>query len=154
MVRTLFVAALLLAPLALVSADDRKDKERKDSKDDSSKKLVGTWKVTACEKDGKAEASSDVKGRTVKITGDTITCYDKNDKVHMACTYKLDTSSKPWKIELKCTEGEHKGKTLKGIAKLDGDTLKVCHGKPDGDAPSSFDTKKDQCCLTLERAKR
>jgi len=143
--RTLLVSAALSLALVVPLA-------WADSKEDASK-LIGTWKVTAAEKNGKSEASSEVKGKTVKITKDTITCMDKNDKTDMACTYTLDTSKTPWTIELKCTEGEHKGKTMKGIVKLDGDTLKVCHAKPDNDAPSDFKTKEGQCCITLERTK-
>jgi len=142
--RTLLVSAALAMVLAVpVKADENKD----------AAKLIGTWKVTAAEKDGKAAASTDVKGQMVKITSDTITCT-KGGKTEMACTYALDTSSKPWTITLKCTEGEHKGKTLKGIVKLEGDTLKVCHASPDKDAPSGFKTKEGQCSFTLERVKR
>jgi len=141
--RTLLVSAALAFVLAApIGADDK-----------GAKNLIGTWKVTACEKDGKAETSTEVKGKEVKITADTITCT-KDGKTDMACTYTLDTSSKPWKIEMKCTKGQHKDKTLKGIARLEGDTLTVCHAKPDKDAPTKFEGKDGQCCITLERAKR
>jgi len=135
----------VLAPLAVVWADDKKA--------DDSSKMIGTWTVKSGEKDGKLQTSSDLKGKTVKVTRDTITCY-KNDKTDMACTYKVDTASKPWKIEMKGTEGEHKGKTMKGIVKLEGDTMTICFAKPDKDAPKDFATNVGECCFTLERAKR
>jgi len=137
-------AALSLALVVTVGA-------RPDDK--AAEKLVGTWKVTSAEKDGKAETSADVKGKEVRITKDTITC-SKDGKTDMACTYTVDTSSKPWRITMKCTEGEHKGRKLEGIARLEGDTLTLCHARPDGDAPRDFKTKTGQCCITLERAKR
>jgi len=142
----LLVAALLLAPLAVVWADDKK------ASDDPSK-MLGTWKVKSGEKDGKLQTSTDLKGKEVKITRDTITCT-KDGKTDMACTYKIETKSTPWKIELKGTEGEHKGKTMKGIVQLNGDTLKICFAKPDKDAPKDFATNVGECCFTLERAGR
>ena len=113
-------------------------------------KLEGTWTVTSSEKDGKRATATEVKGKTVKITADTITCYD-GEKADMVCRYTVDKSSKPWKIEMTCTEGEFKGKKMQGIAQLDGDTLKICHAKPDKDAPSDFKTADGQCCFVLER---
>jgi len=142
--RTLLVSAALALVLTVpVGADDSKD----------AAKLIGTWKVTGGEKDGKLQASSDLKGKEVKITKDTITCT-KDGKTEMACTYTLDTSSKPWKIEMKGTEGDHKGKTMKGIVKLEGDKLQVCHAKPDKAAPKDFATNVGEICFTMERAKR
>jgi len=145
MVRVMFAAALLALP-GLVRADDDK------SKADTSK-LVGTWNVTACEKDGKALTSEDCKDKQVKITSDTITCYDKNGKVEMACKYTVDSTKNPWRVTMTCTEGEYKGKKCAAIMQLDGDTLRCCHSKPDKDAPTEFKTKADQCCVTLRRAK-
>jgi uncharacterized protein (TIGR03067 family) len=111
--------------------------------------------VTACSKDGKTQAKADFKDKTVKITKDTLTCYDSAKKAEMECTYDVDTSGKTWTITMKSTKGEHKGKTLKGIANLDGDTLKVCFAKPGEDAPTTFATTKDgQCSLTLTRAEK
>jgi uncharacterized protein (TIGR03067 family) len=144
---TLVLGALALVLTVAVGAENLKD-----GKDGS--QIVGTWKVTAVEKDGKAEASTDVKVKEVKITRDTIACMDRASKKEMECTYTLDTSSKPWRITMKCTEGEHKGKTMKGIVRLEGDTLKVCHAKPDKDAPTSFRTSADQRCMTLTRERK
>ena len=51
--------------------------------------------------------------KQVKITRDTITCMDKDRKTDMACKYEIDSTRTPWMITMTCTEGEHKGKTLK-----------------------------------------
>lgn len=138
MVRTILAVAVVMAGVAWAAEDKEK--------------LVGTWKVTASEKDGKRATATDLKEKTVKITADTITCND-GAKTEMACRYTVDTSSKPWKVEMTCTEGEFKDKKLQGIATLDGDTLKICFSKPDKDAPTEFKTSDGQCCHTLERAK-
>jgi len=141
-----FLVALVLA-LALAGVAARAE-DRKDSKDN---KLTGKWTVTDVNKSGKRE--EDVKGKTVTITGDTIKCCDKDSKCEMEARYTLDTSSKPYRITMKCTEGEHKGKTLEGIVDMDGDTARICFSKPDEKAPTSTrETKQGQCCITLRRA--
>lgn len=140
---TMLVAAAWLMVGAPGWADDN----------DKAKKLIGTWNVTGMERDGKKQANADFKDKTVKITKDTITCYDKDNKVESAYTYTLDTSGRTWTITMTGTEGDHKDKKVKGIVSLDGDTLKVCHSKPDADAPTKFETADGQCCYTLTRAK-
>jgi uncharacterized protein (TIGR03067 family) len=141
MARAMMVAALLVLVAPAARTEEGKD----------ASKLVGTWTVTSAEKDGKAETATTTKGRQVRITRDTITCYDRDGKAEMVCSYTVETAKAPWRIEMTCKEGEHKGKTLKGIVKLEDDTLKVCHAKPDQDAPTSFKTTDGQCCFTAER---
>jgi uncharacterized protein (TIGR03067 family) len=144
MVRTILATAFLALVALVVPAAWAED-----SKDAS--KLIGTWTVKSAEKDGKTETAATTKGKQVKITRDTITCYDAEGKVEMSAEYTVDTSRTPWQIQMTCKEGEHKGKKLKGIVKLEDDTLKVCHAKPDGDIPTSFKTKDGQCSCTLEK---
>jgi len=136
----LVVAVAAAATATAVRADDK----------DKSNKLVGKWTVTDVNKDSKKQ---DAKGKTVTITSDTITCYDKDRKTEMACKYTMDTSSKPNTITMTCTEGEHKGKKLMGIVDVEGDTAHICFSKPDEKAPTSTkETKEGQCCFTLKRA--
>lgn len=137
-----FVAGILVVVGLQVHAEDKKD----------GAKLLGTWTVSAEEKNGKQQTAEGIQGKQVKITRDTITCMDKDGKTDMAATYTLDTSVTPWTITLVTTEGENKGKTCKGIAELQDDTLRVCHAQPDKDAPADFKTKENQCCMTLKRA--
>jgi uncharacterized protein (TIGR03067 family) len=137
------------AVLMLVTPVKTNEAQAKDTS-----KLVGTWNVTSAEKDGKTQTATDVKGRQVKITRDTITCYDRDNKVEMACNFTIDTSKTPWRVEMKCTQGEHKDKKLQGIVQLDRDTLKLAFSKPDKDAPTNFTARQDQCSYTLERARR
>lgn len=145
MIRTTLAAACALAILAApMRARDDDDAKAK------AKKMQGTWTVTAAEKDGKKLDNADIKGKTIKVTEDKITCM-KDGKTEEAYTYTLDTSGRQWTITLNGTEGEHKDKKLKGIVSLDGDTMKVCFSKPDQDAPTSFQTKDGQCCYTLTR---
>lgn len=145
--RHLWIVAPFVA-LVVIGVQGRADD--KDAK--GAEKLVGTWTVTGEESGGVKAAADKIKGKEVKITRDKITCNDGTGKCEMECTYEVDTSATPWKLTLTCTEGEHKGKKLKGIAEVEGDTLKVCYAKPDTDAPTGFTTKEGQCCVTLTRA--
>src|SRR5207302_7334040 len=103
--KMMLVAGVLVAVVWQVPAEDKKD----------AAKVVGTWSVTAEEKDGKQQTADGIKDKQVKITRDTITCMDKDRKTDMACKYEIDSTRTPWMITMTCTEGEHKGKTLKGI---------------------------------------
>lgn len=147
------MARLMLVAVGLLAVGSVGVTAREEAKAGDTSKMVGTWTVTACEKEGKKETAADIKDKKVKITRDTITCTDGSGKTEMACTYTVDDSAKPWAITMKCTEGEFKDKTIKGVVKLDGDTLRICHAKPDATTPTSFETKEGQCCVTLERAK-
>lgn len=139
--KIMLVAGVLVVVALQVPADDKKD----------ASKVVGTWTVTAEEKDGKQTTAEGIKDKQVKITRDTITCMDKDRNREMAAKYEIDTSRTPWVITLTPTEGEHKGKTLKGIVEVQDDTMRVCYAHPEQDAPKDFKTKENQCCFTLKR---
>lgn len=136
----LVVGALLVVALQ-IQADDKADAQ----------KLVGTWTVSQEGKDGKQETAEGVKGKQVRITRDMITCTDRAQKTDMAASYTVDTSTKPWTITLTPTEGEHKGKTLKGIVKLEGETVEICFAEPDQPAPTEFKAGEKQRCFTLKK---
>src|SRR5262245_18037213 len=138
---SMLVAGMLVAIALPIHADDKKD----------TSKLIGTWTVTAEEKDGKQETAQGIQGKQVKFTRDVVTYSDKDRKTEMSATYEIDTSKTPWTISMTCTEGEHKGKTIKGIVELQDDTLKVCFAQPGAEAPVSFKSKDQQCCHTLKK---
>lgn len=137
------VGGILFLVALQIQADDKADAQ----------KLVGKWTVEAAGKNGKLETAEGVKGKQVIITGDSITCTDRNQKTDMAASYTLDTSTKPWTIKLTATEGEHKGKTMNGIARLEnGDTLEICFSEPDKPAPTEFKAGENQVCMTLKKS--
>ncbi len=137
------VGGILFVLALQVQADDKADAQ----------KLIGKWTVQSESKNGKEETAENLKGKQVVITRNMITCSGVNQQKEMAASYELDTANKPWTITLTPTEGEHKGKTMKGIARLEGDdTLQVCFAEPDQAAPTDFKANEHHTCLTLKKS--
>jgi len=137
-------ALLGVAAVALMIAAD-------DKKDDVKDKLKGTWTVVSMEVGGKKAPDEVVKGQTLTFEADKVTHKEK-DKAEPA-TYKLDASKKPAELDVMPTEGPEKGKTMKMIFQLDGDTLKLAVKMNPEERPKSFDDK-DAMVMTLKRDKK
>jgi uncharacterized protein (TIGR03067 family) len=58
-------------------------------------------------------------------------------------TYKADPTDYPKTIDLTPDRGPAKGKVLKGIYELDGNTLKVCYVSPATEAPEKAERPKE-----------
>src|SRR5262249_313622 len=106
--------------------------------EDSKTELEGKWVVIRLERQGKELKAQ--KDMTAAITGNKFS-VTSGDKVVVAGTFKLDTSKKPWADDMTYTEGPDKGKTFKGISKLEGDVVTFCRPtSPDGERPTEFKT--------------
>jgi uncharacterized protein (TIGR03067 family) len=127
----------------LVAADDKKD----DVKD----KLKGTWTVVAMEEGGKKAPEEQFKGMTLTFEGDKVTFKHGNDT--KMGTFKVDAGEKPGHLDITPSDGPEKGKTMKMIFMLDGDTLTIGGAKKDeGPRPKSFDDAHGK--ITLKREKK
>ena len=136
---------LALAVGLLLAADEpKKDKTDRD-------KLQGTWQPVSVEQGGKAKED---KEHRLLFDGDTFT-IKKGDQVFAKGTFKVDPDKKPKAIDFMITEGDEKGKTARGIYKLEGDKLTWCSAQPgQNDRPKEFATKDTQNLLVvLQRAK-
>jgi len=143
--------ALLLVALGLnVRAADNKA-EKPDAKDAS--KLEGRYELVGGEESGKQTPAEHIKGSVVIITGNAIVGTDKDKKEFFSCTYKLDTSSKPWKITMTSKEPKQ-GDKAEGVVEVSGDTLKICYALPGGKTPTSFKTEEKQNCFVLKKVDR
>jgi uncharacterized protein (TIGR03067 family) len=127
----------------LVAADDKKD----DIKD----KLKGTWEVVSMEVGGKKAPDEAFKGQTLTFEADKVISKGK-DKPDPA-TYTIDATKKPAELDIVPTEGPQKGKTVKMIFQLDGDTLKIAGKMEPTERPKGFDDK-DVVVMTLKRQKK
>jgi uncharacterized protein (TIGR03067 family) len=100
------------------------------------KPLQGTWNT-----DGEGlDAKWTFEGEKVKATV---------NGTDYSCTAKVDTKAKPFTIDLVIDDGpeDAKGKTSKGIYKLDGDKLTICTSAPGKDRPKEFAQVEDESYL-------
>ncbi len=116
--------------------------------------LLGGYTIVSGEKFGLPEPAERIEGTTVRIADDAIIVMDKDMKEVYAQTYKVDTSSTPWKITLKSKITPYKqgsGETeAKGLIEKDGDTVKIIYALPGGDTPTGFKTKEKQLMFVLK----
>jgi uncharacterized protein (TIGR03067 family) len=116
-------------------------------------RLAGTWKVVAAERDGQAD----------EVSRDATTTFTKEGRLKVRFadnsegegTYKLDPTARTKAIDYTLDYGPNKGKVLRGIYSLEGDTLKICRSDPDRERPADFATRADsgRMLFVLKRVK-
>lgn len=140
-----------LLVLAHARADERTTAESR------AEDLVGTYTITAGEKNGKSLPREHFEGVKVRIATNAITTFDKDKKKVYAATYVLDTKRKPWRIKMTATitadEGG-KGTVAEGMIEKEGTTVKLIYALPKGSAPIGFKTGDKQQMFTLERSSK
>ncbi len=135
----------LTAALALAAAADKKDEDL----------LQGRWKVMSVENNGKKAEAKVIANMKLVVAGDKMTALDGND-VMDEYTFRLDPTAKPRAIDLTIQTGDEKGKTVRGIYRLEGDALTVCVAEPDKkDRPREFSAPEGSSFMLLvfQRAK-
>ncbi len=126
--RTLLALGLTISATGLTSADDKKDL------------TVGKWVIESVTRDGKAVDA--LKGAPREHADGTYTLRPANDTTALRATgtYTIDATKTPMTIDMKAKGGTSDGKTLLGIAKVDGDTLTVAYGEPGKERPTRFES--------------
>ncbi len=118
------------------------------------KKLRGSWAATKAERDGKAV--DDVVGNRLVFTGNRFQIQAKDGKALYAGTFRVNPGAKPAAIDFEHTEGVFKGKTWKGIYRLDANTLTICDNAPELNKgrPTAFEAKSKSgyVLITFKRA--
>jgi uncharacterized protein (TIGR03067 family) len=116
--------------------------------------LLGGYTIISGERYGEKEPKERIEGTTVRIADDAIIVMDKDKKEVYAQTYKIDSSSKPWKITLKSkiTPKNQSDEDIvaKGLIKKDGDTVTLIYALPGGEMPTEFKTKEKQLMFVLK----
>jgi uncharacterized protein (TIGR03067 family) len=104
------------------------------------KALVGKWKVEKAELGGKDAMAfaKDVKLELLAGGKYKLDLLGQKDEG----TFSVDPSKKPAEMDIKGTDGPNKGKTIKTIYKIDGDTVTICYALGGGDRPTKFETKE------------
>lgn len=127
------LCVVLLLPLLSLAAD----------KDDPNKKdldaMQGDWAGDKMTRGGFAMSDDDAGAlfRTVKGEGYTLSRFRK--KVGSGI-FKLDASKDPKEIDI-VADGPKKV-TIKGIYKIDKDTMTMCYGAPTEERPKAFESKE------------
>jgi uncharacterized protein (TIGR03067 family) len=103
-------------------------------------KLEGKWEAVSVTVDGKAQEPEELKDRFLVIKGDKAMFMYK-DKERGTSSMKIDPGKTPAQIDTTYEDGPAKGSTLKGIYKLEGDTLTICYGGLNKDRPTEFASK-------------
>ena len=113
----------------------------------------GAWIVVSAERDGKP--SAEVAGHRLTFSGDAFTIQLEGRTLYRG-TYSVESGRKPVQIDFRHAEGGIKGKTWKGIYRLEGETLRICDNAPNmaKPRPTQFSTKPGSgvICIVFKRA--
>jgi uncharacterized protein (TIGR03067 family) len=116
--------------------------------EDIAKKFQGVWILKSAESDGVADNSH--IGDKLKIGPDKLEPAGEETPY----TYKLGTADKLRTIDISADMGPLKEKTLRGIFKLEGDTLTICTpNEPEHERPKTFSSSDHRRILILTRQK-
>jgi uncharacterized protein (TIGR03067 family) len=102
--------------------------------------LTGTWRAVSITENGKEMSDDDLKKVVLVVNGKTYRFGV--GKTIVKGTHKLDPSKTPKTIDAVRSSGSDKGKTIKGIYELKGDSYKVCFAAPGKDRPKEFSAKE------------
>ncbi len=118
-------------------------------------KLAGTWIAIAAEDYGEKIPEDQIKGMQLVLSGSDFTS-SHGDTTVMSGTFTVDPAKKPKTIDLKSMSGRHKGKTLPGLYKLEGEMLTICFVEPDGKRPTELASTIDNAAflMTCKREKK
>jgi uncharacterized protein (TIGR03067 family) len=102
--------------------------------------IRGNWEVTSAEMDG-FRVSMDPGRFTLVIDRETIHSEREFDEADFmgGTEYRLEPSRSPKAINLIPNRGLYRHETLRGIYRVEGDTLTLCFAmKPTGERPKEF----------------
>lgn len=135
--------ALFIVACGVSLADDKKDP------------TAGKWVIESVTRDGKDAAALKGALRVHENGTYTITPAKDSKAPPSSGTYTVDASKTPNTIDMKAKGGNYDGKTLLGIAKVEGDTLTICFAEPGRERPTKFESAPGSglVLMTAKKAK-
>jgi uncharacterized protein (TIGR03067 family) len=133
--------------LALIGADKADEKKAGD--------LEGAWTIVTIALDGGDPKAPPEAGKITFLPAGKLTAQVGADKREL--TYTSDPTKKPKQLDMTALDGENKGKTVKAIYVIEGDTLTICMGNnADVPRPTELAAKKESQVgvYTLKREKK
>jgi uncharacterized protein (TIGR03067 family) len=123
---------LACVAIALYVSQTKQDKDK-----DPALELQGGWKMVLLFQNGEELPSEQASNDELLIADDEY--RTKLGATVEASTFKIDATKKPKAIDFTYTSGFSKGKTVKGIYKIDGDDLTICRGlSAESERPDEF----------------
>ncbi len=109
---------------------------------DPAEQLQGGWHMVMLLASGEETPAEETKGGELVVLDDVY--RSKLGATAEASTFKIDATQSPKTIDFTFTSGFSKGKTFKGIYKIEGDDLTICRGlSPETARPEQFAAPAD-----------
>ena len=105
-------------------------------------KFQGTWQLVSAETDGAKTPDDFVAKVRVIISGASHSVRIGDEVVAHDVAFDIDPTTVPKSTTDTIPDGPDKGKKIRGIYRLEGDTLTSCVGPVDGPRPSEFTAKE------------
>jgi uncharacterized protein (TIGR03067 family) len=118
-------------------------------------KMQGDWMVASITNDGIKLSNDEAQTLFRTVSGNQYTIFNFNKPISRG-TFKIDATKKPKTIDSTPPGPPGKVKPTLGIYEFNGDTLKICNGRPGMPRPTSFDAKADsnQTCIIWQPEKK